>query len=419
MKNIIGIFLLTCMTFLLSSCNSLYTLFLKPFYPYRQIKPGYEERIISTEKVFKPKRNPTPLFRYIEDNSLIGIELSYSQSMEEYEVSTVQTYKFFYEGQDIHTGRFENVRESERQKEGAPKKREILTENKKTETVLPPIGTEVVIIIGNSRNSPRVSSLSSEGGILLFTEELQAKILMAGTSIDNFSNCSIGIPSLSLQSMVDLSKTKFFEKAHSDTQALIASLPQSVINSPSTCEAFAKALVALKPKMKYPFQNRLLVEILSDKLNIFLKQLELEKVPLVDVFPEFFIQGEITDTSENSNALTYSIWGIAQPLPMNLTTVQSNGYRDVRSNLTVVLRKNITTETISRTGTTIIMHGGFYYVTREYGTNVSGQRVPVFLYCNDISQVPGAGERGTRLNSLNTQIASVKEIYSRYEEQLK
>jgi hypothetical protein len=147
-------------------------------------------------------------------------------------------------------------------------------------------------------------------------------------------------------------------------------------------------------------------------------RLLIESGNIKNEIPEYIIQGEIMDRTPGDNGMTYDIWGVAQPVPTNTVTIQSEGFRNTKSNLSVVIRNNVKTNRINIVGSGVLIERGVYYIARSYGQNSFGQSVPVFVYSNDMAQVPGVGNRKDKLETLQAQLKLIEETRNKYLKEL-
>jgi hypothetical protein len=157
------------------------------------------------------------------------------------------------------------------------------------------------------------------------------------------------------------------------------------------------------------------IETAGDKLY---KLLDSEKESIETAIPEYIINGEITYSNTDSNTTTYQIWGTSFPMPFNDTTMGSNGYRNVKSHITVLVSNSLKTDTIRRNGVNILINGGVYYIGQDFGKNQAGQSVPIFIYGNNMALVHGAGNRKQRLDTLKIQLAAVSEMHKKFSAEL-
>jgi hypothetical protein len=316
-------------------------------------------------------------------------------------------------------------------------------EGEKEEQVIPDDGTEIVFSLGiTSRsgyfdgeyktiNPPRVATPIKDGKVM-FSGDLQEEILASIQDVEELKKSSIRIlvneRSANLQNAslqgnpyvhIDFTTIDFVQVKIAEFTELIKTVPKNSINTLVALETFAEAIISLKAQAQYPFQLGLLRQEITKARNELYEKIEAEKKLITDAIPEFFIQGEITDSSDFGNAIVYQIWGTAQPIELssgNRNVMGAEGFRTQNSNLWVVIKKNIEmkADAIQRFASTIKIFGGVYYTSRDYGENSYGQQVPIFNYSNDMTQVPNVGNRKQQLDTYNTQLATISEVGKRY-----
>jgi hypothetical protein len=289
--------------------------------------------------------------------------------------------------------------------------KEMVGRNVKSETRSPEPGSQVNIVLDGTT----LHAVSSREGTVVFDETLSPQIAQAAKNIKSFEKIKVEVPSLNLAGEIDVSKAGFIVEIVSETQGQIAPHKNSVTNS-SSYESFAKSLAALKDKMRYPFQIALLGSELKDTGNQLLEKFSAEIAPILNRFPEFLINGRVKDYFEGPTYTTFDIWGRAYPQPMTETTSRSLGFRGGEdSNLRVVIKNSTkNSDTVAWRGNSIVIQGKVFYVGRDSGTNAYGGSVPVFNYTDILSQVPGLGEQGSKLQSINSQIDAVQKTYNEY-----
>jgi hypothetical protein len=380
------------------------------------------------ESFYEPTGPREAQFTLITENGIQGIQLTYSQVFEEYRVTGERVYEVEYEATSGLIGSTV-VAGSEREKIKRNQTRETKTRNQKTEQAMPEDGTEVIFSLGNNVNKAAATA-TAKGGKVMFTDELQVKILEAIQDLTTLKTIQISIPSLARRveslgrmigviSYIDITTIDFMKARHTEVADLVKAVPQTNINTPVAFETFANAITSLKTRLQYPFQLNLLRQEIEKAQNELTDKLKADKKVITDAIPEYFIEGEITDSLDLGNATVYQIWGIAQPIGANAgnrNIMDAEGFRTHKSNLWVSINKNVKmeTDTIQRFASHIIIMRGVYYTSRDYGKNSNGQQVPIFNYSNDMTQVPNVGNRKQQLDALNAQLAAISETGKRY-----
>jgi hypothetical protein len=290
---------------------------------------------------------------------------------------------------------------------------------KKYEIRIPEAGVQVIIVIDNTR----INAISGSNGYLILDENLNIALLKAAKTVESYKKVLVEIPSLRLSGTVDISTAEFITKIILETQENILSQNKNQITSPSAYETFAKSLVTLKEKMQYTFQVNLLSSTLESTGNDILNRFLTEKEPLVSKFPEFNITGNIEYEIEGTIYHNYIISGVAFPNPMNEFTSNSPGFRPTNRDNTalwIVIKNDAIERLVSRRGDRILIEGGVYFHESSNGDGlIVKPNVRVFWYRDDTSQIPQMGSDGRRLNSINNTIASIREIYEKYNAFLK
>jgi hypothetical protein len=205
-----------------------------------------------------------------------------------------------------------------------------------------------------------------------------------------------------------------YQNQMTELQSMLGKISSENISTPATYEAFAKEVTALKPYAQYPSLLNLLRDNITKVGNNIIRKKQAERESISGTIPKFVITGDITDSSDLGANVIYQIWGTAIPTTYTNAATHSDGFRQQESNLHVTVNKKIPID--FRHGTNIIIYG--YYLNRDYGTSVSGQRVPIFNYTNDISQIPGYAAMKRQLDPIDAEIAELKNIYERFSTEL-
>jgi hypothetical protein len=370
-----------------------------------------EREQIGDKLVYEPIRRAEQKFTLIEENGVKGILFSYLQYFDEYRVIEFQSYTiktdtlYFFEIPIKEKGQERTNEQITTQKDR--------TGNRKSEQLVPPKGTEIVISLGE-KSPPKISIVVGDNGKIFFDNELKTNILNSVENIEELKKSSVSIPSLDISAKIDFAEIEFVKSKIFETQELIKTVPQNNIATAIDFEKYITGIIALKSKIEYKLQSLLLIEKIKSSGNELYNLLNSEKETIESAIPQFFIRGEILNTYTNNNARVYEIWGTSFPIPQNDTTLRSDGFRNARSNMNVVIHNNIETENINQFGVNIVIERGVYYIARDSGRNSMGQSVPIFVFSNNMEQVPGVGNRKQRLDTINIQLRSAREISSQY-----
>lgn len=368
-----------------------------------------KDSIIETAIVYENGPGRTPQFSFSDS----AIKLEYRQEVLGFTQDTISTTRDHYERK--YGGFFANYIDTDWHKTisedmGTRVKRSRDSSERKIETRIPDTGSQIILAVEGTK----MNAVSGPDGTVILDEALSLEILKAGKDEGSFKKIRIEIPALKLSGLVDISEAGFIVEAVSKTLDLVKAAFPGSINTLENYQAFARAASALKPQTQYPFQLAVLRQRIEKERDLFCAQLAAEKGTIETAIPQFFIRGEILDTYATSNSRVYEIWGTSFPIPQNDTTLRSDGFRNARSNMNVVIHNNIETENINQFGVNIVIERGVYYIARDSGRNSMGQSVPIFVFSNNMEQVPGVGNRKQRLDTINIQLRSAREISSQY-----
>ncbi|MDR2478908.1 MAG: hypothetical protein LBD48_06310 [Treponema sp.] len=389
---------------LISSCTTTETW-------YKDNMKRSEESLVYEEN---PNFKRTPLFSFSGDI----LKLEYRQPIIEFRVLHYNKVRTYYErdrtwylydpvdGKERVTG--SEVIDTQVSKDP--------TGGSKVEKRVPVPGSQVTISIDGAN----INTVSSKDGAAVLDETAFLTVAQAAKSTEALKKVRVEVPSLQLAGIVDFMKAGFIAGIVSRTQEQIASIKKPITN-PSSYETFIKALIAYKDKLEYPWLIFVLYSEMESAGNNLLASLDAEKAPVSDDFPEFVIGGKVEDYIEGTEGTTFLIWGTTVPKTMTEKTMRSLGFRNERSNLWVAMKNSTkNSSAVQWQASTILIQGKVYYRGRDMGKNASGDSVPVFYYTDDLSKVPNGGtEAGRKLQNINAQIASVKELWNKYNGQFK
>jgi hypothetical protein len=352
-----------------------------------------------------------------------GIKLEYQQELLGYVQETITTTRQNFEKTDggfwvnyVDTSWHKTTTETintKTRKSNRPSE-------KKYETRFPDEGSRVSITI----DTTKMQAISGPNGYLLWDKDLNASLLRDAKTAESFKEIRVEVPSLKLSGTVDISKAEFITKILSETQESILLLKnKNQITDPSSYEVFAKSLVALKEKTQYAFQVNVLSLALASAGSDITKRFLTEKESLKNKFPEFTISGIIEYEDAGTAYHNYIISGVAFPTPMNEHTFSSPGFRPEKTANTalwVVVKNENRAKLVKRMGDQILIQGGVYFHEASVGNGlIVNPGVRIFWYRDDTSQIPQMGADGRRLHSINNSIASIQEIYAKYNAFLK
>ena len=407
------------MKMIVSSKSILFMLFLAVFVQISTFaEQRTEERVVTSDAFveFRPINRPEAKFS-ISDNLL---KLDYIQEMRGTTYNEVSLHEYTYERKNKRS-EWVQVKDTIL---GSRKDEIKSIKDTYKKVLINPNGCTVKISVGKVV----VASIIANNGVIIITDEL-ANAILNETDYHfgkdaNVPYINVDIPELSVYGRVNIDTAPFFTNAVSEAQTLLAPLKKSSVTNSSTYETYAKSILTIKSKSSSPFLLKILKSEL-DSVGVFLiENFNKELEPLQDKFPEFIIVGTIQDFIEGTEATTFQIYGTTLPTPQTNATFRSLGYQNKKCNIRVIISNSTkNSEYVTWYGKGINISGKVYYAGRETAKSIDGTSVPLYVYYEPMkstsSLIPGFDSPDwKRLQTLKSQIDSIKKIYSQYAELL-